>query len=146
MDITPITVEQLNTYIKNKIDGDEFLNNVYVKGEISNFKLHYTGHMYFTLKDEHSLIKCIMFKSYTPHLSFMPKDGMKVMILGSVSVFERDGVYQIYAKAMKQDGIGSLYEAFEKMKAKLETEGLFDSSHKKEIPKFPKTFDTILFI
>ena len=139
MDITPITVEQLNTYIKNKIDGDEFLNNVYVKGEISNFKLHYTGHMYFTLKDEHSLIKCIMFKSYTPHLSFMPKDGMKVMILGSVSVFERDGVYQIYAKAMKQDGIGSLYEAFEKMKAKLETEGLFDSSHKKEIPKFPKT-------
>lgn len=143
MDITPITVEQLNTYIKNKIDGDEFLNNVYVKGEISNFKLHYTGHMYFTLKDEHSLIKCIMFKSYTPHLSFMPKDGMKVMILGSVSVFERDGVYQIYAKAMKQDGIGSLYEAFEKMKAKLETEGLFDSSHKKEIPKFPKTIGVL---
>jgi len=74
MEITPITVEQLNKYIKQKVDGDEFLNNVYVKGEISNFKLHYTGHMYFTLKDEKSLIKCIMFRSYTPHLSFMPKD------------------------------------------------------------------------
>ena len=96
MDIKPITVQELNKYIKQKVDGDEFLNNVYVKGEISNFKLHYTGHMYFTLKDENSLIKCIMFKSYTPHLQFMPKDGMKVVVLGTVSVFERDGVYQIY--------------------------------------------------
>lgn len=143
MDITPITVEELNKYIKNKVDGDEFLNNVYVKGEISNFKLHYTGHMYFTLKDEHSLIKCVMFKSYTPHLSFMPKDGMKVIILGTVSVFERDGVYQIYCKAMKQDGIGSLFEAYEKLKAKLEEEGLFDKEHKKEIPKFPKTIGVL---
>lgn len=143
MDITPITVEELNKYIKNKVDGDEFLNNVYVKGEISNFKLHYTGHMYFTLKDEHSLIKCVMFKSYTPHLSFMPKDGMKVNILGTVSVFERDGVYQIYCKAMKQDGIGSLFEAYEKLKAKLEEEGLFDKEHKKEIPKFPKTIGVL---
>ena len=143
MDITPITVEQLNKYIKQKIDGDEFLNNVYVKGEISNFKLHYTGHMYFTLKDEHSLIKCIMFRSYTPHLSFMPKDGMKVMIYGSVSVFERDGVYQIYCKAMKQDGMGSLYEAYEKLKAELEKEGLFDPKYKKPIPKFPKTIGVL---
>ena len=107
-------------------------NNVLVKGEISNFKNHYTGHMYFTLKDENSLIKCVMFKTYTTHLSFMPKDGMKVIILGSVSVFERDGVYQVYAKAMKQDGLGSLYEAYEKLKAKLSGEGLFDESHKKE--------------
>ena len=139
MDIKPITVEELNKYIKNKIDGDEFLNNVYVKGEISNFKLHYTGHMYFTLKDEKSLVKCIMFKSYTGYLNFMPKDGMKVCILGSVSVFERDGVYQIYAKAMKQDGIGSLYEAYEKLKVELEAKGLFNQEHKKKIPMFPKT-------
>ncbi len=143
MEINPITVEELNKYIKNRIDGDEFLNNVYVKGEISNFKLHYTGHMYFTLKDEKSLIKCIMFKSYTGYLNFMPKDGMKVCVLGSVSVFERDGVYQIYAKAMKQDGIGSLYEAYEKMKAKLEAEGLFDKEHKKQIPMFPKTIGVL---
>ena len=143
MDIEPITVEQLNRYIKEKVDSDEFLNNVYVKGEISNFKHHYTGHMYFTLKDENSLVKCIMFKSYTPHLSFMPKDGMKVMIFGSVSVFERDGVYQIYAKAMKEDGMGSLYEAYEELKAKLEKEGLFDESHKKPIPSFPKTIGVL---
>ena len=134
MDITPITVEELNKYIKRKIDDDEVLNNVYVKGEISNFKPHYSGHMYFTLKDEKSLIKCVMFKSYTPHLSFMPKDGMKVCVLGSVSVFERDGVYQIYAKAMKEDGMGSLFEAYEKLKSQLEEEGLFDEEHKKPIP------------
>ncbi len=143
MEIEPITVEELNKYIKTKIDGDEFLNNVYVRGEISNFKLHYTGHMYFTLKDEKSLVKCIMFKSYTPYLSFMPKDGMKVCILGSVSVFERDGVYQIYAKGMKQDGIGSLYEEYEKLKAKLEKEGLFDETHKKQVPRFSKTIGVL---
>ena len=143
MDIKPITVQELNRYIKDKVDGDEFLNNVYVKGEISNFKLHYTGHMYFTLKDENSLIKCIMFKSYTPHLEFMPKDGMKVVVLGSVSVFERDGVYQIYCKAMKQEGMGSLYEEYQKLKAKLEKEGLFDPSNKKQIPKFPKTIGVL---
>ena len=143
MEIKPITVQELNKYIKQKIDGDEFLNNVYVKGEISNFKLHYTGHMYFTLKDENSLIKCIMIKSYTSYLQFMPKDGMKVIILGSVSVFERDGVYQIYCKAMKEDGIGSLYEEYQKLKAKLEKEGLFDDLHKKKIPLFPKTIGVI---
>ncbi len=143
MDITPITVEELNKYIKQKIDNDEVLNNVYVKGEISNFKAHYSGHMYFTLKDEKSLIKCVMFKSYTPHLSFMPKDGMKVCVLGQVSVFERDGVYQVYVKAMKEDGMGSLYEAYEKLKAKLEEEGLFDEEHKKRIPAFPKTIGVL---
>ena len=143
MEIKPITVQELNKYIKNKIDNDEYLNNVYVKGEISNFKLHYSGHMYFTLKDENSLIKCVMFKSYTPHLQFMPKDGMKVVILGTVSVFERDGVYQIYCKAMKQEGIGNLYEEYQKLKAKLEKEGLFDSSHKKRIPMFPKTIGVL---
>ena len=95
-----ITVSDLNRYMKDKVAEDEYLQNVLVKGEISNFKHHYTGHMYFTLKDENSLVKCIMFKSYTPHLNFVPKDGMKVMVFGTVSVFERDGVYQIYCKVM----------------------------------------------
>ena len=143
MEYNPITVTDLNKYIKNKIDGDEMLNNVLVKGEISNFKNHYTGHMYFTLKDESSLIKCVMFKSYTTHLSFMPKDGMKVMVLGSVAVFERDGVYQIYAKAMKEDGLGSLYTAYEELKKKLEQEGLFEEAHKKKIPFMPKTIGVL---
>lgn len=138
MEIEPISVTDLNKYIKDKVAKDEYLNNVLVKGEISNFKHHYTGHMYFTLKDENSLIKCVMFKTYTPNLNFIPKDGMKVMILGTVSVFERDGVYQIYAKAMKQDGIGDLYAEYEKLKSELEKEGLFDVAHKKKIPIMPK--------
>ena len=139
----PITVTQLNSYIKDKIAGDEFLNTVYIKGEISNFKHHYTGHMYFTLKDENSLIKCIMFKTYTSHLDFVPKDGMKVLILGSVSVFERDGVYQIYCRAMQEDGLGTLYKAYEKLKEDLEKEGLFDENHKKKIPKYPRTIGVL---
>ena len=134
----PITVTELNAYVKERFEEDEYLNNVLVKGEISNFKHHYTGHMYFTLKDENSLIKCVMFKTYTSHLDFVPKDGMKVMILGTVSVFERDGVYQIYAKALKQEGIGDLHAEYEKLKAKLEQEGLFNKEHKKEIPVMPK--------
>ena len=143
MEYNPITVTDLNKYIKNKVDNDEFLNNVLVKGEISNFKHHYTGHMYFTLKDENSLIKCIMFKTYTPNLKFVPKDGMKVMILGTVSVFERDGVYQIYCKAMQEDGMGSLYTAYEELKNKLEKQGLFDKKYKKPIPKFPKSIGVL---
>ena len=138
MKIEPISVTELNRYMKEKVAGDEFLNNVYVKGEISNFKNHYTGHMYFTLKDENSLIKCIIFKSYTEKLKFLPKDGMKVMLFGSVSVFERDGVYQIYGKAMQEDGVGSLYTAYEELKAKLEAEGLFSPLYKKPIPQMPK--------
>ena len=133
-----ISVTELNKYIKDKVDKDEFLNNVLVKGEISNYKHHYTGHLYFTLKDENSLIKCIMFKGYAANLKFEPKDGMKVTIFGTVSVFERDGVYQIYVKAMQEDGIGNLYKTYEEMKAKLEKEGLFDASHKKRIPLMPK--------
>ena len=138
MTYNPITVTDLNKYIKEKIAGDEMLNNVLVKGEISNYKHHYTGHLYFTLKDENSLIKCIMFKSFASNLKFEPKDGMKVTIFGTVSVFERDGIYQIYCKAMKEDGLGSLYKAYEELKAKLEKEGLFDQSHKKKIPLMPK--------
>ena len=108
MDIEAISVEELNKYIKDKLDNDEYLNNVLVKGEVSNCKLHYTGHIYFTLKDEKSLIKCIMFKSYAAHLSFVPKDGMKVQLFGSVQVFERDGVYQIYAKAMNEEKLADV--------------------------------------
>ena len=134
----PITVTQLNQYIKEKFSTDESLANVLIKGEISNFKHHYTGHMYFTLKDENCLVKCIMFKSATVHLQFIPKDGMNVIVLGTVSVFERDGVYQIYCKAMQEDGMGSLYTAYEELKAKLDKEGLFKQEHKKELPLFPK--------
>ena len=143
MEYNAITVSDLNQYIKNKIDADEYLNNVLVKGEISNFKHHYTGHMYFTLKDEKSLIKCIMFKGYTTNLNFIPKDGMKVLLLGSISVFERDGVYQIYVKAMQEDGIGNLYREYEKLKQKLENEGLFSKEHKKQIPCMPKTIGVL---
>ncbi|MDO5555840.1 MAG: exodeoxyribonuclease VII large subunit [Clostridia bacterium] len=139
----PITVTYLNKYIKEKVAEDEYLNNVYVKGEISNFKHHYTGHLYFTLKDESSLIKCIMFKSSTATLNFIPKEGMKVLVLGTVSVFERDGVYQIYVKAMKEDGIGDLYKEYEELKNKLEKEGFFDKKHKQKIPYMPKTIGVL---
>ena len=139
----PLSVTELNKYIKNKVAEDEFLNNVYVKGEISNFKHHYTGHMYFTLKDGTSLIKCIMFKTANATLNFVPKDGMKVLILGTVAVYERDGVYQIYCKAMKEDGIGSLYQAYEELKRKLEQEGYFSASHKKQIPFMPQTIGVL---
>ena len=138
MKYNAVTVTQLNKYLKDRFDEDENLVAILVKGEISNFKNHYTGHLYFTLKDENSLIKCIMFKSYAERLAFKPKDGMKVMVFGSVSVFERDGVYQIYVKSMMEDGMGDLHEQFEQLKAKLEAEGLFDESHKKPIPLYPK--------
>lgn len=140
----PISVTELNKYIKGKFEEDEYFANVLVEGEISNYKHHYTGHLYFTLKDENSLIKCIMFKTYTGHLEFEPKDGMKVMILGSVSVFERDGTYQLYAKAMKQVGmVGDLRAAYEELKQKLEKEGLFDTAHKKPIPIYPKVIGVL---
>ena len=138
-----ISVSELNSYIKNKIADDEYLNNVLIKGEISNFKNHYTGHMYFTLKDENSLIKCIMFKSYAQKLDFMPKDGMKVFVLGRVSVFERDGIYQIYVKAMQEDGVGILYKKYEELKQRLDEEGYFDESHKQKIPLMPKVIGVL---
>lgn len=143
MQINPMTVTQLNKYIKEKIGQDEFLQNVLIKGELSNFKKHYTGHLYFTLKDDNSLIKCIMFKTYTTNLKFEPKDGMSVVIFGTVSVFERDGVYQIYCKDMMLDGMGALYQAYEELKAKLEREGLFDIKYKKKIPMFSKSIGVI---
>ena len=138
MTYNAISVTELNKYIKDKFEEDEMLNNILVKGEISNFKHHYTGHMYFTLKDENSLIKCVMFKTYTPNLNFIPKDGIQVKVLGTVSVFERDGVYQIYCKAMQQDGLGDLYRIYTELKEKLSKEGLFDDKYKKPIPYMPK--------
>lgn len=144
MEYNPISVTELNRYIKEKFDEDEYFANVLVEGEISNYKHHYTGHLYFTLKDENSLIKCIMFKTYTGHLDFEPEDGMKVMILGSISVFERDGTYQLYAKAMKPLGkMGDLRAAYEELKSRLEKEGLFEQEHKKPIPMYPKTIGVL---
>ena len=140
----PISESELNKYIKDKFEDDEYFTNVLVEGEISNLKNHYTGHIYFTLKDEKSLIKSIMFKTYTAHLDFVPQDGMKVMILGSVSVFERDGTYQLYAKAIKQLGkMGDLRAEYEELKAKLEKEGLFDQNYKKAIPMMPETIGVL---
>ncbi len=138
MEYKAISVTDLNYYIKNKIADDEYLNNVLIKGEISNFKHHYTGHMYFTLKDDTSLIKCIMFKSYTTNLKFVPKDGMSVLAFGTVSVFERDGVYQLYCKGMQEEGMGSLYTAYEQLKEKLDKEGLFREEYKQKLPIMPK--------
>lgn len=138
-----ITVTELNRYIKDKFTDDEYLSELLIKGEISNFKNHYTGHMYFTLKDENSLIKCIMFKTYAQKLNFMPKDGMKVLVLGGVSVFERDGIYQVYVKAMQEDGVGTLYKQYEELKRKLEMQGYFDQNHKQKIPQMPETIGVL---
>ena len=131
MQINPMTVTELNKYIKNKFAGDEFLQNVLIKGELSNFKNHYTGHMYFTLKDESSLIKCVMFKTYTSNLNFRLNEGDKIIVNGTLSVYLQGGSYQIYVKNIEKDGIGNLYLEYEKLKKKLESEGLFSSYHKK---------------
>lgn len=138
MNIPVLTVGQINTYIKSLIDGDPNLSNVFVVGEISNFTNHYrTGHFYFTLKDSESAIKAVMFRSSAQRLRFMPENGMRVIIRGRISVFERDGQYQLYADDMQPDGIGALNIAFEQLKAKLEAQGLFDDSRKKAIPSVP---------
>ena len=133
-----ITVSQLTKYIKYKIDNDIHLNEVFLKGEISNFKAHSRGHFYFTLKDEGSRINAIMFASSAKRMKFLPQDGMKVLVSGKVSIFEATGAYQIYVNDMLEDGIGNLYIAFEQLKQKLEKEGLFDPSKKKKIPRIPK--------
>ena len=134
-----ITVSQLNEYIKAVIEGQPVLRSLFVKGEISNFTNHYkTGHFYFTLKDENSLVRCIMFKGFAEKLKFVPENGMKVILHGKVSAYPRDGQYQIYADNMEPDGIGALYIAYEQLKAKLEKEGLFDQSKKRPLPKIPK--------
>ena len=133
-----ITVTQLTRYIKYKIDNDINLNEVFLKGEISNFKAHSRGHFYFTLKDEGSRINAIMFSSNTKRIKFLPEDGMKVLVTGRISVFEANGAYQIYVDDMLEDGVGNLYVAFEQLKEKLNKEGLFNREHKKPIRRIPK--------
>lgn len=138
-----LSVTETNKYIKDMIARDFILSNLWVKGEISNFKNHYSGHFYFTLKDEKSLIKCVMFRSSAAMLKFEPEDGMKVIIRGYISVFERDGQYQLYAEEMQPDGIGGLYIAFEKLKQKLEKEGLFNAERKRKLPFMPQSIGVI---
>ena len=137
------SVSEINKYIKMLFDGDELLNSISIRGEITNFKAHYTGHYYFTLKDESSTIKCVMFKGYAQFVKFKPADGMKVVINGQISAFERDGVYQIYCKSMSPEGLGDLYLAYEQLKEKLSKEGLFDISKKKKIPFLPQRVGVI---
>ncbi len=139
-----LTVGQINTYIKSIIDGDPNLNYIFVVGEISNFTNHYrTGHYYFTLKDESSAIKAVMFRSSAQRIKFVPENGMRVILRGRVSVFERDGQYQLYVDDMQPDGAGALNLAFEQLKAKLEAQGLFDASRKKPIPEIPERVGVI---
>ena len=133
-----ITISELNHYIKGVMEDDIFLNKVYLKGEISNFKAHTRGHLYFTLKDEGSRLNAVMFSYQASSLKFEPADGMKVLVKGKISVYEATGSYQIYVEDMQQDGIGNLYIEFEKLKKKLAAEGLFDADKKKKIPKVPK--------
>lgn len=133
-----LTVTALTRYIKYKIDSDEHLRQVFLRGEISNFKSHTTGHLYFSLKDEASKINAIMFNTNAKKIEFKPADGMKVLIVGRISVYEATGNYQIYVDEMIQDGVGNLYLEFEKLKKKLAEEGLFDKSRKKSIPLFPE--------
>ena len=138
-----ITVTQLTRYIKYKIDNDVNLQEVFLKGEISNFKAHTRGHYYFTIKDENSRINAIMFASQTKKIKFIPSDGMKVLITGKISVYEANGGYQIYVSDMLEDGVGNLYVAYEQLKQKLEKEGLFDPNKKKKIPKIPKRIGVV---
>lgn len=138
-----ITVTQLTRYIKYRIDNDVNLNEVFLKGEISNFKAHSRGHYYFTLKDDGSRINAIMFASSTKKIKFIPSDGMKVLVTGKISVFEANGGYQIYVNDMLEDGVGNLYIAFEQLKKKLGEEGLFDPSIKKKIPKIPRKIGVV---
>ena len=133
-----LTVTALTRYLKYKIESDSNLRTVYLKGEISNFKAHSTGHFYFSIKDENSIIKAIMFKSNASKLGFVPTEGMKVMVTGSISVYPSGGSYQIYVQDLIEDGVGNLYIAFEKLKEKLSKEGLFDKKYKKQVPKIPE--------
>lgn len=138
-----LSITQLNEYIRGRMDSDPLLSQVAVRGEISNYKLYPSGHHYFTLKDESSALKCVMFKGNAVRLRFRPENGMKVIAMGKVSVFPRDGAYQLYCSAMAMDGVGDLYAAFEQLKKKLAAQGLFDPAHKKPLPKYPGTIGII---
>lgn len=132
-----ITVTQINEYIRAMMDSDRLLNQVAIKGEISNYKLYPSGHHYFTLKDEGGALRCVMFKGNATRLRFRPENGMKVIALGKISVFPRDGAYQLYCSGLTVDGVGDLYAAFEQLKTKLQAQGLFDQAHKKPMPPYP---------
>ena len=138
-----LSITQLNEYIRGRMDADPLLTQVAVRGEISNYKLYPSGHHYFTLKDESSALRCVMFKGNAMRLRFRPENGMKVIAIGKVSVFPRDGAYQLYCTAMAMDGVGDLYAAFEQLKKKLAAQGLFDPAHKKPIPKYPGTIGIV---
>ena len=138
-----LTVSQLTKYIKYKLDNDVNLREVYLKGEISNFKAHTRGHFYFTIKDEGSRINAVMFASSASKVKFTPEDGMKILVTGKISVYEATGGYQIYVNEMMEDGVGNLYVAFEQLKKKLASEGLFDEARKKRIPKIPERVGVI---
>lgn len=138
-----LSVTQLNEYIRGRLDADALLNGVAIRGEISNYKVYPSGHHYFTLKDESASLKCVMFKGNAMRLRFRPDNGVKVIAMGKISVYPRDGVYQLYCTAMAMDGIGDLYAAFEQLKAKLAAQGLFDPTHKKPIPKYPGTIGIV---
>ena len=132
-----LSVTQINEYIRGKLDSDRLLSGIAIRGEISNYKVYPSGHHYFTLKDESASLKCVMFKSSAVRLRFRPDNGVKVIAMGKISVYPRDGVYQLTCTGMVMDGIGDLYAAFEQLKAKLAAQGLFDPAHKKTIPKYP---------
>ncbi len=137
------SVSDINNYIKQLVSNDGILSGLSVRGEISNFKHHYTGHMYFTIKDENSVLKCVMFKTQANMLKFVPQNGNKVIVSGYISVFERDGQYQLYASDMQPDGLGALHLAFEQLKNKLQEEGLFDAAIKKKLPLLPKSIGVV---
>ena len=132
-----LSITQINEYIRTLMDSDALLTGLAVRGEISNYKMYPSGHHYFTLKDEGGALKCVMFKGNAMRLKFRPENGMKVIAMGKISVYPRDGAYQLYCSGLVLDGIGDLYAAFEQLKAKLAAQGLFDPAHKKPIPKYP---------
>ncbi len=138
-----LTVTELTVYIKQLIDSDMLLSDIMVTGEISNFKAHTSGHIYFSLKDKDSVIKCVMFRTYNSRLKFRPEEGMRVIAAGYVSVYPQGGTYQLYVEDMQPDGTGALYLAYEQLKKKLESMGLFDISRKKPIPLLPRTIGVI---
>ena len=138
-----LSITQLNEYIRGRMDSDPLLAQVAVRGEISNYKQYPSGHHYFTLKDEGSALRCVMFKGNAMRLRFRPENGMKIIAMGKVSVYPRDGAYQLYCTAMTMDGVGDLYAAFEQLKKKLAAQGLFDPAHKKPLPKYPGTIGII---
>ena len=138
-----LSVTQINEYIRDKMDRDPLLTGLAVKGEISNYKLYPSGHHYFSLKDEGGTLRCVMFKGNALRLRFRPENGMKVIVMGKISVFPRDGAYQLYATAMAMDGIGALHAAFAQLKKKLAAQGLFDQEHKQPLPKYPGTIGII---